>query len=81
MESPHDDAPLEPRPPLLKDLVDLCRRLNAAGARYVVVGGMAIIQHGFVRATEDIDLLVQRLPGKFRQDQNRHAGPAGRCHS
>lgn len=26
--------------------------------RYVVVGGMAMIQAGFVRATEDIDLLV-----------------------
>src|SRR5919108_2310091 len=29
-----------------------------AGARYIVIDGMAIIQHGFVRATEDIDLLV-----------------------
>ena len=65
MESPHDDAPLEPRPPLLKDLVDLCRRLNAADARYVVVGGMAIIQHGFVRATEDIDLLVDASRENF----------------
>ena len=65
MESQHDDAPLEPRPPLLKDLVDLCRRLNAAGARYVVVGGMDIIQHGFVRATEDIDLLVDASRENF----------------
>jgi hypothetical protein len=32
--------------------------LNREGARYVVVGGMAIIQAGYVRATEDIDLLV-----------------------
>ena len=56
-----DGAPqLEPqsRPPTLEDLLRICEALNRAGARYVVVGGMAIIQLGFVRATEDIDLLV-----------------------
>ena len=42
----------------LADLVSLCRSLNREGARYVVIGGMAMIQAGFVRATEDIDLLV-----------------------
>ncbi len=50
---------LESRPPTLEDLVALCRRLNEEGARYVIVGGMAIIQLGLVRATEDIDLLVE----------------------
>jgi Nucleotidyl transferase of unknown function (DUF2204) len=49
---------LESRPPTLQDLVELCRRLNEAGARYVIVGGMAMLQLGFVRATEDIDLLI-----------------------
>jgi hypothetical protein len=39
-------------------LVALSRDLNAAGARYVVVGGMAVIQAGFTRTTEDIDLIV-----------------------
>lgn len=67
MEPPHDDAPLEPRPPTLNDLLDLCRRLNATGARYIVVGGMAIIQHGFVRATEDIDLIVDTSPENFER--------------
>jgi hypothetical protein len=57
MVAPDDGAP-EARPPRLSDLVALCRRLNEAGTRYVVIGGMAIIQAGFVRATEDIDLLV-----------------------
>jgi hypothetical protein len=55
---PPDDGAPEARPPRLTDLVALCRRLNEAGARYVVIGGMAVIQAGFVRATEDIDLLV-----------------------
>lgn len=53
-----DGPPLEARPPGVADLVSLCRSLNREGARYIVIGGMAIIQAGFVRATEDIDLLV-----------------------
>lgn len=58
MVDPDDGAPLESRPPRLEDLVKICDALNASGSRYVVVGGMAVIQAGFVRATEDIDLLV-----------------------
>ena len=58
MVDPHDGAPPESRPPQLADLVSLCRSLNREAVRYVVVGGMAMIQAGFVRATEDIDLLV-----------------------
>lgn len=30
--------------------------------KYLVVGGMAIIQHGFLRTTEDIDLLLADTP-------------------
>lgn len=59
MVDPDDGAPPESRPARLEDLVALCRALNEEGARYVVIGGMAIIQAGFVRATEDIDLLVE----------------------
>ncbi|MBI1861488.1 MAG: hypothetical protein HYR96_11280 [Deltaproteobacteria bacterium] len=51
--------PKESRPPTLEDLVSLCRALNTRKAKYIVIGGMAVIQHGFVRATEDIDLLVE----------------------
>lgn len=54
-----DGTTLEARPAGLDDLVTLCRNLNREGARYIVIGGMAIIQAGFVRATEDIDLLVE----------------------
>lgn len=54
-----DDPPLEARPAGLADLVHLCGALNRESADYVVIGGMAMIQAGFVRATEDIDLLVE----------------------
>ena len=50
----------ESRAPTLEDLVALCRSLNEAGAKYVIVGGMAMIQLGFTRGTEDIDLLIAR---------------------
>jgi hypothetical protein len=58
MVATDDDPPLESRPPVLEDLTRICSELNARGARYVVVGGMAVIQAGFVRATEGIDLLI-----------------------
>lgn len=53
------ESPLESRPPTLDDLISLCQKLNEAGAHYVIVGGMAMLQLGSVRATEDIDLLVE----------------------
>ena len=55
-----DDAAngLYSRAPELEDLVGLCRSLNAAGVRYLLIGGFAVILHGAVRATKDIDLLV-----------------------
>ena len=55
-------AQLEPRPPGEDDLVRLCKSLNELGARYVVIGGFAIILAGFPRTTGDIDLLVDTTP-------------------
>lgn len=69
MVDPDDGAPLESRPPTLDDLLKICRALNASEARYVVVGGMAVIQSGFVRGTEDIDLLVDASPENFERLQ------------
>jgi len=55
----NEPSPEAPRLPVQDDLVRLCRELNAHSARYMVVGGFAVIQHGFLRATEDIDLLLE----------------------
>ncbi len=65
MDAPNDRSGLEPRIPEPEDLVRLCSNLNMAKARYVVVGGMAIIQHGFTRLTGDIDLLVDTSAENF----------------
>ncbi len=62
MADQDDGKTPESRPPTVEDLVKLCRSLNSAGAKYIVIGGMAVIQAGFVRATADIDLLVDAAP-------------------
>lgn len=57
-ENAGSSSQLEPRAPTEQDLVSLCRRLNELGAKYLVVGGFAIIQAGFPRTTGDIDLVL-----------------------
>ena len=45
----------------------LCRLLNQEGANYVVIGGWAVIQHGYGRTTGDVDLLVDASPENFER--------------
>jgi hypothetical protein len=59
---PPEDADLESREPTVEDLRDLCRALNERGARYVVIGGFAILAAGYNRRTMDVDLLVADDP-------------------
>jgi hypothetical protein len=44
---------------LQKQLIELCDALNRSGVRYVVIGGCAVILHGYFRTTNDIDLLLE----------------------
>ncbi|MFN0117002.1 MAG: DUF6036 family nucleotidyltransferase [Elusimicrobiota bacterium] len=37
---------------------ELFKDLDMKGVRYLVVGGVAVILHGFIRATADLDLMV-----------------------
>lgn len=46
------------RPATLEDLKALIRALDDAGSEYLLIGGYALLAHGFQRATIDIDLLV-----------------------
>ena len=59
MASQDDNAPLESRPATPDDLIRLCRLFNQHEVRYVIIGGMALIQHGLMRLTSDIDVLVE----------------------
>lgn len=38
----------------------VCEALNRAEVRYLVIGGVACILHGYVRATTDVDILIAR---------------------
>jgi hypothetical protein len=38
----------------------VCAELNRTESRYLVIGGIACILHGHVRATTDIDILIER---------------------
>ena len=60
MDDPDDAA--YARAPEPEDLIRICRALNDAGARYVLIGGFAVIAHGASRFTKDIDLLVDDAP-------------------
>jgi len=41
-------------------VVRVCAALNRAKVAYLVIGGVACILHGYARATEDLDILIER---------------------
>lgn len=57
-----ESGPEKSRAPERGDLSRLCAELNRLDARYIVVGGFAIIEAGFPRLTGDVDLLVDTSP-------------------
>lgn len=40
--------------------VRACAELNRSGVNYLVIGGIACALHGYVRATTDVDILIER---------------------
>ena len=60
MDEPDDDR--YARAPEPADLVRVCRALGEADARYLLIGGLAVIAHGAGRFTKDIDLLIDDAP-------------------
>jgi hypothetical protein len=40
-------------------ILQVCAALNASEARYLVIGGAACVLHGYVRATTDVDILIE----------------------
>ena len=47
---------MEAKPPV----ATVCAALNRAKSRYLVIGGIACILHGYARATDAIDILIER---------------------
>jgi len=55
-------------------LATACRLLNEADVAYVVVGGFALAFHGVVRATKDIDILIEPTVDNARRALNALEG-------
>ena len=50
---------------MLPDLGGLVRELAESRIRYVVIGGIAVAAHAFVRATEDLDIVPDPAPANL----------------
>jgi predicted nucleotidyltransferase len=51
----------------LTDFGRILEDLNGAGVRYVLIGGIALIRHGVVRATRDIDAVFDPDPDNVKR--------------
>ncbi len=55
------------RPATWEDVKTVLRYLDEAGAAYALIGGYAIAAHGYVRFSEDVDVLVDPSPDNARR--------------
>ena len=46
----------------VRSVETIVRALNAAQVEYLIVGGLAVNAHGFVRLTRDVDIVVRLTP-------------------
>ncbi|MBU4320960.1 MAG: nucleotidyl transferase AbiEii/AbiGii toxin family protein [Thermodesulfovibrionales bacterium] len=53
-----------------KILFDVCKAFNSEGISYVLIGGWAVIIHGFPRLTNDIDFLIEDSDENIRKIKN-----------
>jgi predicted nucleotidyltransferase len=43
----------------VRSIESVIRALNDAGVRYLIAGGVAVVAHGYVRYTADLDLILE----------------------
>lgn len=48
-----------------RDFEDFLRLLSDQGVEYLIVGGYAVAFHGYVRATNDLDLFFRKTPANI----------------
>ena len=51
----------------LKSVSSIVEALNAAEVRYIVVGGLAVVAHGYLRFTMDVNMVIQLEPENIRR--------------
>lgn len=52
----------------------IVRALNDADIRYLIVGGLAVVAHGYVRFTADLDLIMDLETGNLQRAMTVFAG-------
>ena len=52
---------------MVGDIERVLSALNTEGIRYLVVGGVAVVLHGHLRTTADLDLVIQLEPDNVRR--------------
>ncbi len=50
-----------------KDFLDFIDCLNKAEVEYLLIGGYAVILHGYIRSTADMDIWVNRSVGNYQR--------------
>jgi hypothetical protein len=57
-----------------KSVSALIQALNAADVRYLLVGGLAVVAHGYVRFTADVDVVLDLQEDNLRRASTALAG-------
>jgi hypothetical protein len=47
-------------------VVEIVRSLNSSGARYFIAGGLAVVAHGYLRLTADVDIILDLEDSRLR---------------
>jgi hypothetical protein len=55
------------KPKLPPDSREFLALLNSHGVNYLIIGGWAVVWHGHVRTTGDLDILIERTPDNARR--------------
>ncbi len=55
-----EEDPTDPRVKPTTLATRVCTTLNEHRVEYLVIGGIACVLHGYVRATTDVDILIER---------------------
>jgi hypothetical protein len=49
------------------DLIDIASRFQCEGVEYLIAGGYAVVAHGYVRFTADLDVVLELSPDNIRK--------------
>lgn len=47
-------------------VVEIVQSLNSSGSRYLIAGGLAVVAHGYLRLTADVDIILDLEDARLR---------------